>query len=256
MGIKTKLTKKDIQPFIKISKLQKTKHGISDTVYILDDKYILKLFETNSLLNIHEEIKLLKHCKDLKVSKLLKKPFTIKNKPVLLYKKCYGKSVKKVKHTHIRQIGKFLKEFHQKTKNKTSANKNIFSRKNLKKLIIKTKNVEFLTIYNTIQLSLKNDGIIHGDIFKDNALFQKDKLNCIIDFSEACNGDFYFDLAVIAIDWCKSDKELKLLLKSYDSKLTLKKLKLYMKYALLYYTTTRYLDNKDYNQLLKRMKKL
>ncbi len=256
MGIKTKLSKKDIKPYFKCSKLQKTKHGVRDTVYILDNKYILKLFENSSLKNIKEEIKLLELCKKLPVSKLVQKTIFIQNKPTLIYKKCEGKSLQKVDTKHITQMGRFLKKFHTKTKGKPSSNKNIFSHKNLKKLIIKSNHVELLKIYNSLRIKLKNDGIIHGDIFKDNALFKNDKLSCIIDFSEACNGDFYFDLAVVAMDWCKSDKEIKTLLKSYDAKIKLKKFKIYMKYALLYYATSRYLDNRDYNQLLKRIKKL
>jgi homoserine kinase type II len=256
LGIKTKLSKKDINPYFQVNKLQKTKHGVSDTVYILDDKYVLKLFENSTLKNIKEEQKLLKLCKDLKVSKLVSKPIKIQNKYALIYKKSKGESLQKIKLKHIKQIGKFLKEFHYKTKNKTSSNKNIFSNKNLKKLMIKSKNVQLLKFFNSLQIELKNDGIIHGDLFCDNALFKNDKISAVIDFSEACEGDFYFDLAVAAIDWCKTDKEIQVLLKSYDTKLGLKKFKRYMRYALIYYATTRFLDKRDYNSLLKRMKKL
>lgn len=256
LGIKTKLTKKDIKPYFKVKKLQKTNDGVSDTVYILDDKYVLKLFENSTLANIKEEQKLLTLCKDLKVSKLIQTPIKIKGRYALIYKRSKGKSLEKINSKHIKQIGKFLKRFHQRTQNKTSANKNIFSKKHLKKLILKTKNVKLLKIYNSLHIKLNDDGIIHGDLFSDNSLFYHNKISAIIDFSEACNGDFHFDLAVVAIDWCKSDKEVKVLLRSYHSKIGLKKFKTYMKYALLYYATTRYLDNRDYNSLLKRINKL
>lgn len=256
MGIKTKLSKKDITPYFNCSKLQKTTNGVRDTVYILDNKYVLKLFENSSLKNIKEERKLLKLCNTLPVSKLVNKTIFIQDKPALIYKKCNGKSLIKSNKKDIEQIGKFLRAFHTQTKNKTSKNQNIFKKSYLKKLIIKTGNVKLLNIFKSLSLKLQNDGIIHGDLFKDNALFKNRKLSAIIDFSEACNGDFYFDLAVVAIDWCKNDKEVKSLLKSYGAKIKPKKFKIYMKYALLYYATTRYLNNRDYNQLLKRIKKL
>jgi len=256
LGIKTKLSKKDIKPYLKVENLQKTKDGVTDTVYILDDTYVLKLFENSNLKNIKEEVKLLALCIDLKVSKLITKPIKIKNKYALIYKKSKGISLQKIKPKHIKQIGNFLKEFHKKTKGKSSSNSNIFSKKNLKKLIIKTKYVKLLKIFNSLTIEFNNDGIIHGDLFSDNTLFYYNKISAIIDFSEACNGDFYFDLAVVAIDWCRSDKEVKDLLNSYNAKITLKKFKTYLKYALLYYATTRYLDNRDYNSLLKRIKKL
>jgi len=256
MGVKTKLTKKDITPFIKVNKLKKTKNGVSDTVYILDDKYVLKLFERSTKQDIQEEQRLLQLCKDLKVPKLIKKPIKIKNKYALIYKKEDGKSLTKVKRKHIKQIGIFLKEFHTKTKNHNTKNKNIFSKKYLKKLIIKTNNVKLLKTFNKITIIPKENSIIHGDLFRDNVLFKYNKLSSVIDFSEVSKGDAYFDLAVVGIDWCINDKDLKTLLKSYNSKITLKKFKAYMKYALLYYATTRYLDNRNYNELLKRIEKI
>lgn len=44
--------------------------------------------------------------------------------------------------------------------------------------------------------------VIHGDLFRDNALFIGDELSAIIDFFSAGNGYPLFDLAVIANDWC------------------------------------------------------
>jgi len=44
--------------------------------------------------------------------------------------------------------------------------------------------------------------VIHGDLFRDNALFIGDRLTAIIDFFSAGTGYLMFDLAVIANDWC------------------------------------------------------
>lgn len=45
-------------------------------------------------------------------------------------------------------------------------------------------------------------GLIHGDLFCDNALFHEGTLTGIIDFYNACDGAFVFDLAVTLNDWC------------------------------------------------------
>jgi homoserine kinase type II len=65
--------------------------------------------------------------------------------------------------------------------------------------------------------------IIHGDLFRDNALFTGEQLTAIIDFFSAGNGYLLFDLAVAANDWCIAadcqfiPKKLDALLAGYDS---------------------------------------
>ncbi len=51
-------------------------------------------------------------------------------------------------------------------------------------------------------------GVIHGDLFRDNALFSNEKLTGVIDFYHACNDYFVQDIAIIINDWCISPSGL------------------------------------------------
>jgi homoserine kinase type II len=45
-------------------------------------------------------------------------------------------------------------------------------------------------------------GIIHGDLFRDNVLWDGGRVVAILDFEQASGGSFAYDLAVCLNDWC------------------------------------------------------
>jgi homoserine kinase type II len=48
-------------------------------------------------------------------------------------------------------------------------------------------------------------GIIHGDLFRDNVLWQGPELSALLDFESACEGSFAYDLMVTVLAWCYGD---------------------------------------------------
>ena len=49
-------------------------------------------------------------------------------------------------------------------------------------------------------------GLVHGDLFRDNVLFDGSKLTGVIDFHHAARGYLVYDLAVAVNDWCSGPR--------------------------------------------------
>lgn len=48
-------------------------------------------------------------------------------------------------------------------------------------------------------------GVIHGDLFRDNVLWQDGAISALLDFESASRGSAPFDLAVTMLSWCFGD---------------------------------------------------
>ncbi len=256
MGVKTIITLRELQDHFPCTMITPTIHGLSDTVYH-SDAGVVKRFENASSTAILEERNLLISLSSLPIAKQKGEIFYLQNKPSVLYETLGGESLQYAKEEHIIQIACFMRDFHTLSRGKISHNIELFKPAYLQILIEKSNSIELMEIFETIDLVWKNDGIIHGDLFLDNALFENEKLSGVIDFIEACEGDFLFDLAVVAISWCLEEQydhyKIDLLLTHYNAGVSFQDFIPYMRYALLYYATTRYLNHRDYQSLLAKI---
>jgi len=53
-------------------------------------------------------------------------------------------------------------------------------------------------------------GLIHGDLFRDNLLFNDQQLRAVIDFEEACNYFFVFDIGMGIVGQCREGNRISL----------------------------------------------
>jgi homoserine kinase type II len=61
---------------------------------------------------------------------------------------------------------------------------------------------ERLDHYEAQRAKNLEQGICHGDLFRDNVLWQGPKLRALIDFESVCRNNFAYDLMVTALAWC------------------------------------------------------
>lgn len=253
MGVKTPLMLEEVTPYLDVRTMRPTSDGVRDTVYILDDRYVLKRFEQSSPSSVREEVELLGLCASLPVPRVLTPVLEIRGKPALVYEKCRGESPRSASADEIAQIGAFLRDFHALTRGRRSTNPPLFSPERLYTLIEQTDHPPFRELFERLSPPLRDEGVIHGDLFLDNASFDGGSLSCVYDLSEACNGDFLFDLAVAALSWCPDDAGMEVLLESYGTAVSMESFREYLRYAGLYYSVTRFLAGRNFDDLWEKI---
>ena len=250
MGVKTVISLDEINaifPSYGFTSLQATSSGIIDTTYIVhseNQSYILKKYERDIKIKIDQDIELLNELK----SAGLNVPVCLdENRGWYLYEKLKGYQPKSVRSYHIQALGRFLAKLHCQT-SKKSCNSNITLKDEITIALEYTKS-NYFGYYKRFEflknITPKNDVLIHGDIFKDNTVFEGTKVG-VFDFIDSVCGTFAFDAAVALIGFdVKVDNHyfINLFLKSYNQhapkKLDKKHMLQKMKIASHYYALKR-----------------
>jgi len=224
VGVITTITLSEINailPSYKFIKISPTSDGVMDTTYILhsqDKGFILKKYERQMGEKIERDRELLKTLR----SAGLNVPLLLDSKRGwYLYKKLEGKVPTNIQTYHIQALARFMAKLHSQTK-KMRQETAFISNYNLDETLLFTKKNLF-AYYKKLQhlqtYRPKSDGFIHGDIFKDNTVFENAKIG-VFDFIDGGCGEFLFDIAValVAFNGKKHPLFVQLFLNTYNQK--------------------------------------
>ncbi|MEM7465256.1 MAG: homoserine kinase [Pseudomonadota bacterium] len=200
--------------------------GIENTNYFVSAKsqsgveseFVLTLFETTASENLDAYFDLMAHlaATGLPVAEPAKTNdrqylTSVKNKPAALIARVPGTSVPKPSLEHCCEVGRFLGRLHQ-CKQKLDTLENFrgapWRERTIRKLQDAGTDIDQQLLSHCHQEASQFEqanlprGIIHGDLFHDNALFVQNKLTGVIDFYYAHSAPFIYDIAVCVADWC------------------------------------------------------
>lgn len=248
MGVVTQITLDELNrvfPSFTFIAITPTSSGIIDTTYIVHTKekdYVLKRYERDIPNKIVQDAKLLKELKSvgLNVSMHLSQ-----NRGWHLYEKLIGVQPQNVKSYHIQSLGRFLAKMHTEMSKKRCDSK-VKMQVNEELNYVKMSHFSYYKKFEFLKEYAHNaESVIHGDIFKDNTIFNGKKIG-VIDFIDSICGTFIFDVAVALVGFDIREKNeylINLFLTTYNQhapkKLTKKRVKEEMRVASHFYALKR-----------------
>ncbi len=206
----------------KLSSYVGVSDGIENTTYVLtadSQQWILTLFEDLSAAELPFFARLMTwlHERVLPVACPLidKNGQALQNlsgKPALLFPRLPGQHPRNTTVTHCAVIGDFLGRMHTVSVNypeqranprgtewMEQAHQRLDGFLNAEDMALLDAQITNAKILRTLPLP---QGLIHGDLFHDNALFNGEQLCGVIDFYNACTDMLALDLAIVINDWC------------------------------------------------------
>lgn len=241
MSVYTPLSNREMASFFapfelgSVAHFEGTDTGIENTNFFLTSStqkdYVLTLFESLTVDSLPGFIQLMRHLANAKLpvpmpiaDKHHNVIHQIKNKPAMLFPRLEGKHITAPKISHCIQMGSIIGQLHEATRTFTSSSLKDYTlpwaQKQVPSLLESINNNNaFSNNDSTLLKEISQDcgaflennsalpsGIIHGDLFYDNALFTSSNtheiLSGIIDFYHAGPGFLIYDLAVAVNDWC------------------------------------------------------
>ena len=196
--------------------------GITNTNYFVTTttgRYVLTLFEEHSAEELPYFLNLMTHLAERGVPC----PHPVKRndglqldelngKPAALVSCLAGRDIKTPDEIHCAEVGRVLANMHVAGKSFTDTGHD--TRDTQWRLATAEKVIGLLSaddqaiLNSTMQrqadlnMVALPQGVIHADLFRDNVLFDGNKIGGLIDFYYACRGAFLYDLAIAVNDWC------------------------------------------------------
>ena len=193
--------------------------GAGNTTYIVrtkQDQYVLTIFEIDhfSVVNMSSLLCLLEECSfpTTRVQKLMNGDVTtsFRGKPVLLKPYIAGQVIKNLDGKMISQIGVAMANLHEIPHPDYLPKHHPYGLETFPRVIERGINLEYENwlaerydfLVQLVSFRLPR-GLIHGDMFYDNVLFNGDRFRAIIDFEEACWYYKVFDLGMGVVGLCR-----------------------------------------------------
>lgn len=231
MSVFTTLTLQEVQallqdfPIGEIKELKGIAAGITNTNYFVmteQAKYVLTIFEANDFDELPYFVDLMTHLAehDIPCPAPIKDKHgvdlrLIKDKPALLISCLSGGTVENPDAEQCAQAGRVLAKMHLAggAFDRASINQRDTAwlmktaDQVMDKLSADDQSIlsQALIFQDELDLRALPRGVIHGDLFRDNVLFDGTQLGGFIDFYYACNDVLAYDVAITVNDWCLTD---------------------------------------------------
>lgn len=227
----------DLQSFQGIS------DGIENTNYFVDTsrgRFVLTIFEHHSFEEMQYYLNLMHHLADHKVPSA--NPVAdrqgnylslFKDKPIALVERLNGGSITDTTVNHCQQLGTAMGKMHAAGLSYEAKLANprgpSWCQHTALEIIDKLSEDEKSVLENEVHFQKEKRhadlprGVIHADLFRDNALWDGNQFSGIIDFYYSCNDVLLYDLAITANDWCLNEdfslnrEKVVALLSQYDN---------------------------------------
>ncbi len=206
----------------KLVELKGIAAGITNTNYFVvtdQNRYVLTIFEKNSAAELPYFVDLMTHL--AKNGVLCPTPIADKNgialhqlhgKPALMVSCLQGSDIATPNIKQVEQVARALAHMHlagadysaPSINQRDTAWRIATAQKVLPKLtavdqvLLQTE----LNFQHALDVKALPHGVVHGDLFRDNVLFNQDKLGGFIDFYYACDDILVYDVAIAVNEWC------------------------------------------------------
>ncbi|MFQ5631639.1 MAG: homoserine kinase [bacterium] len=193
-------------------------------LYTKQGKYVLTVFEEKALAEVVRigQLLLLLAKHNFPTSRLLPAAngditSLHKGKPVMLKTYIDGQVYEYLDEAMLRQAGEAMARLHQVPAPDFLPDKHAYSTHIFPRVIGRNGHPEYKSWLVKKLAYLEQNippglpcGLIHGDLFYDNVLFEGTKLQAIIDFEETCRDDKVFDLGMGIVGLCAEGETLAL----------------------------------------------
>jgi len=231
MSVYTTINENELNAFLsnyhvgQLQNYQGISDGIENTNYFVDTtagRFVLTIFEQHSFEEMQYYLNLMHHLADHQVpsanpvaDKQGNYLSRFKNKPIALVERLNGGSIIKTSVSHCQRLGTAMGKMHAAglsfPTRQTNPRGPAWCQQTAVLLMKKLPSNEHKILDEEVPFQKEKRhadlprGVIHADLFRDNALWDNDNFSGIIDFYYSCDDVLLYDLAVTANDWCLND---------------------------------------------------